>query len=61
MLREWLENGEEQCLLALRNAMFPQHKLSANEEEMTQLLLQALYSLAGRHRERPYHFFLSLR
>ncbi|CAL8471273.1 g10815 [Coccomyxa elongata] len=60
-LREWLDNGREKCLWALRNAMFSQHKLSAHEEEMPDLLLQALHSLAGMRKERTYHFFLLLR
>ena len=58
MLREWLDNGEEECLLALQKAMFPQY---IREEEVAKLLLQALHSLAGTHKERPYHFFLLLR
>ncbi len=61
MLREWLKNGEEECLLALRSAMFSQQELSADEEEVAALLLQALHSLAGTHKEQPYHLFLLLR
>ena len=65
MLREWLQNDEQKCLLALQNAMCSQQKLSASdeelEEEVAQKLLQALHSLAGTHTNRSYHFFLLLR